>query len=150
MALEFLVYDLLCVRDRVVLSIESAEWVENLVVDSFNKHNFFKWVKHGSCWRCYLGGSFKSNSLFVLLIKKVNEIRLDAKGVLDRIFVFCTFETDCEPGVSVESFWAEITELGSNLGCLRVVLQLNTLGMVVEFKHFLWTGLWVYCNIVTS
>jgi len=73
----------------------------------------------------------------VLLIKKVNEIRLDAKGVLDRIFVFCTFETDCEPGVSVESFWAEITELGSNLGCLRVVLQLNTLGMVVEFKHFL-------------
>jgi len=149
MALEFLVYDLLCVRNRVVFSPESAEWVQNLVVDSFNKQNFFKWVKHGSWCRCYLSGSFKSNSLFVLLIKVVNEIRLDAKGVLDCILVFCiaTFETDCEPGVSVESFWAEITELGSRF--LWIVLELNTLRMI-GFKPFVWSGLWVYWNIITS
>ena len=48
LALEFLVDDLLGFRDCVVLPVESAERVKDLVVDSFNEHHFVKWVKHNS------------------------------------------------------------------------------------------------------
>jgi len=89
--LEFLVYDLLSFRNCVVFSGESAEWVKNLVVDSFHNLYFFKWVEASITliWK-FFSEVFNRKSISVLQINLVDKIRSDAEDVL-LILVFCIF-----------------------------------------------------------
>lgn len=80
LAFELPVDDLLSVRDCVVVAFEGSERGKDLVVDSFNKHHFFKGIKSISY---LLRIVYSRSSQFMLLLEVVDEFGFQTEGVLN-------------------------------------------------------------------